>query len=229
MTDPSEQGEVIGSKYANPEIGRRNLETLVAATLEATLLNCNTQVKSVYHGAMDELSEEAYRAYRSLVYETPGFVEFFRTATPTSEIGELHVGSRPTYRKASDRVEDLRAMPWVFSWSLARIMLPGWFGFGAAVDVFLSRHGESGMDLLPGMYRHWSFFRTLLSNMDMVLFKSDVHIASRYTELMDDAELREEMFGRIRREMQRSIDHLLAITEQEELLESNPLLARVRY
>ena len=222
----TEQGEVIGSKYANPEIGRRNLETLVAATLEATLLDCHRRVESVYHEAMDELSEEAYRAYRLLVYETPGFINFFRTATPISEVGELHVGSRPSYRKASDCVEDLRAIPWVFSWSLARIMLPGWFGFGAAVDVFLSRHGESGLELLRKMYRHWPFFRTLLSNMDMVLFKSDVHIASRYAELMDDAELREEVFGCIRHEMQRSIDHLLAITEQKELLESNPPLAR---
>jgi phosphoenolpyruvate carboxylase len=222
----TEQGEVIGSKYANPEIGRRNLETLVAATLEATLLDCNAVVESVYHEAMDELSEEAYRAYRSLVYETPGFVDFFRTVTPISEIGELHVGSRPGYRKTSDRVEDLRAIPWVFSWSLTRIMLPGWFGFGAAVDLYLSRHGEPGLELLREMYRRWSFFRTLLSNMDMVLFKSDVHIASRYGELMADTRLREEVFGRIRREMQRSVEYLLAITEQKELLESNPLLAR---
>jgi phosphoenolpyruvate carboxylase len=222
----TEQGEVIGSKYANPEIGRRNLETLVAATLEATLLDCHTRVESVYLDAMDELSEEAYRAYRLLVYDTPGFVNFFRTATPISEIGELHVGSRPSYRKTSDRIEDLRAIPWVFSWSLARIMLPGWFGFGTAVDAFLERRGEPGMRLLREMYRRWSFFRTLLSNMDMVLFKSDVHIASRYAELMGDAELREDVFGRIREEMQRSIEHLLAVTEQTELLESNPLLAR---
>jgi len=132
----TEQGEVVASKYANPEIGRRNLETLVAATLEATLLSCNTPGEDIYHKAMDELSEEAYRAYRSLVYETPGFVDFFRTATPISEIAHLHVGSRPSYRKASDRIEDLRAIPWVFSWSLSRIMLPGWFGFGSAVDAF---------------------------------------------------------------------------------------------
>ncbi len=142
----TEQGEVIGSKYANPEIGRRNLETLVAATLEATLLDCHTRVESVYLDAMDELSEEAYRAYRLLVYDTPGFVNFFRTATPISEIGELHVGSRPSYRKPSDRIEDLRAIPWVFSWSLARIMLPGWFGFGTAVDAFLERRGEPRAD-----------------------------------------------------------------------------------
>jgi phosphoenolpyruvate carboxylase len=194
--------------------------------LEATLLGCNTRVEDVYQEAMEELSEEAYRAYRSLVYETPGFLAFFRTATPIGEIADLHVGSRPSYRKTSDRIEDLRAIPWVFSWSLARIMLPGWFGFGTAVDAFLERRGEPGMRLLREMYRRWSFFRTLLSNMDMVLFKSDVHIASRYAELMGDAELREDVFGRIREEMQRSIEHLLAVTEQTELLESNPLLAR---
>jgi len=222
----TEQGEVVASKYANPEIGRRNLETLVAATLEATLLKCNTPGEDIYHKAMDELSEEAYRAYRSLVYETPEFVDFFRTATPISEIAHLHVGSRPSYRKVSDRIEDLRAIPWVFSWSLSRIMLPGWFGFGSAVDAFFSRHGEPGMELLREMYRRWSFFRTLLSNMDMVLFKSDIHIASRYAELVSDSHLREDIFGRIRREMQRAIEHLLVITGQRELLESNPSLAR---
>ena len=222
----TEQGEVIASKYANPEIGRRNLETLVAATLEATLLNNNAHVEPVYHEAMDELSDDAYRAYRELVYETPGFVDFFRTATPISEIADLHVGSRPSYRKASERIEDLRAIPWVFSWSLARIMLPGWFGFGTAVDAFLSRRGERGMELLREMCRRWSFFRTLLSNMDMVLFKTDIHIASRYAELVSDNHLSEDVFGRIRREMQRTIAQLLAITGQKELLESNPSLAR---
>jgi phosphoenolpyruvate carboxylase len=114
----------------------------------------------------------------------------------------------------------------VFSWSPSRIMLPGWFGFGSAVDAFFSRHGEPGMELLREMYRGWSFFRTLLSNMDMVLFKSDIHIASRYAELVSDGHLREDVFGRIRREMQRAIEHLLVITGQKELLESNPSLAR---
>ena len=222
----TEQGEVIASKYANPEIGRRNLETLVAATLEATLLNYNAHVEPVYHEAMDELSDDAYRAYRELVYETPGFVDFFRAATPISEIADLHVGSRPSYRKASERIEDLRAIPWVFSWSLARIMLPGWFGFGTAVDAFLSRRGERGMELLREMCRRWSFFRALLSNMDMVLFKTDIHIASRYAELVSDSRLSEDVFGRIRREIQRTVAQLLAITGQKELLESNPSLAR---
>jgi phosphoenolpyruvate carboxylase len=143
----TEQGEVISSKYADPEIGRRNLETLAAATLEATLLERAAPAKEIYHDAMEELSEHAYRAYRALIYQTPGLVDFFRTATPIREIADLHVGSRPASRTASDRIEDLRAIPWVFSWSLARVMLPGWFGFGAAVEQFLASHSEPGMGL----------------------------------------------------------------------------------
>ena len=196
----TEQGEVIASKYADPEIGRRNLETLVAATLEATLLCSENEVEVGYQEAMNELSAEALRAYRALVYETPGFSDFFQTATPISEIADLHVGSRPASRSGSKRIEDLRAIPWVFSWSLARIMLPGWFGFGSAVDAFVLRRGAPGLELLREMYERWPFFTTLLSNMDMVLAKSDLHIASRYAELVGDVELRDGIFGRIRDE-----------------------------
>lgn len=222
----TEQGEVIASKYADPEIGRRNLETLVAATLEATLFCSENEVNASYQEVMDELSADAFRAYRALVYETPGFSDFFQTATPISEIADLHVGSRPASRSASRRIEDLRAIPWVFSWSLTRIMLPGWFGFGSAVDGFVTRRGEDGMSLLREMYERWPFFNTLLSNMDMVLAKSDIHIASRYAELVPDIELRESIFGRIRDEHQRSVSCLLTITRRTELLEGNPLLAR---
>jgi phosphoenolpyruvate carboxylase len=222
----TEQGEVIASKYADPEIGRRNLETLVAATLEATLLCSENEVEVGYQEAMNELSAEALRAYRALVYETPGFSDFFQTATPISEIADLHVGSRPTSRSGSKRIEDLRAIPWVFSWSLARIMLPGWFGFGAAVDAFVLRRSAPGLALLREMYAHWPFFNTLLSNMDMVLAKSDLHIASRYAELVGDVELRDGIFGRIRDEHERTVAHLLAITRQPVLLAANPLLAR---
>jgi phosphoenolpyruvate carboxylase len=222
----TEQGEVIASKYADPEIGRRNLETLVAATLEATLLCYENEVEVGYQEAMNELSAEALRAYRALVYETPGFSDFFQTATPISEIADLHVGSRPTSRSGSKRIEDLRAIPWVFSWSLARIMLPGWFGFGAAVDAFVLRRSAPGLELLREMYAHWPFFNTLLSNMDMVLAKSDLHIASRYAELVGDVELRDGIFGRIRDEHERTVAHLLAITRQPVLLAANPLLAR---
>ena len=222
----TEQGEVIASKYADAEIGRRNLETLVAATLEATLLGAEYQVKEIYQEAMEEMSEVAHAAYRRLVYDTPGFNAFFRIATPIAELADLHVGSRPVSRQSSDRIEDLRAIPWVFSWSLARMMLPGWFGFGAAADAFVARHGPAGLALLREMYKNWPFFRALLSNMDMVLAKSDLHIASRYADLVADAELKARIFDALRRELESSIGRLLAITEQKELLESNPLLAR---
>jgi len=224
----TEQGEVIASKYSQPDIGRRNLETLIAATLEATLLDhaAPRGDTALYQEVMEELSAEGFRAYRNLVYETPGFVSFFRTATPITEIADLNVGSRPASRRKSDRIEDLRAIPWVFSWSLARIMLPGWYGFGSAVEQVVRRRGEPGLAALQEMYRNWPFFETLLSNMDMLLAKSDIHIASRYAALVADEELRERIFGRIRDEMQRTIGHLLAITGQRELLESNPALAR---
>jgi phosphoenolpyruvate carboxylase len=224
----TEQGEVIASKYSDPDIGRRNLETLVAATLEATLLDRATARgdSGQYNEAMEELSADGFKAYRHLVYETPGFVSFFRTATPITEIADLHVGSRPAARRKSDRIEDLRAIPWVFSWSLARIMLPGWYGFGTAVEQFIARRGERGITTLQDMYRSWPFFQALLSNMDMVLAKADIHIASRYAALVADQELRDRIFGRIQAEMQRTANYLLAITGQRELLESNPMLAR---
>jgi phosphoenolpyruvate carboxylase len=223
----TEQGEVIASKYSDPEIGRRNLETLIAATLEASLLGGEEPDGTpVYHEVMDELSASAFCVYRKLVYETPGFVEFFRTATPIAEIADLHVGSRPASRGNSKRIEDLRAIPWVFSWSLARIMLPGWYGFGSAVDAFTARRGSTGLPMLKQMYADWPFFQVLLSNMDMLLAKSDLNIASRYAELVQDQHLRERIFGSIQAEMQRTVRALLAITGERELLAGNPTLAR---
>ena len=191
----TEQGEVIASKYSDPQIGRRNLERLVAATLEATLLASkdHSAERAGFYDAMNELSALAFSAYRSLVYETPGFVTFFRMATPIAEIADLHVGSRPASRKKSDRVEDLRAIPWVFSWSLSRMMLPGWYGFGSAIDAWVRRHDEQSVALLKEMNQTWPFFRTLLSNMDMVLSKSDISIGSRYAELVTDVELRDRI------------------------------------
>ncbi|HEX4986700.1 MAG TPA: phosphoenolpyruvate carboxylase [Burkholderiales bacterium] len=223
----TEQGEVIASKYSDPDIGRRNLETLLAATFEATLLESQHAAgEPVYLEVLDAMSAVACAAYRALVYETPGFVQFFRSATPIAEIADLNVGSRPASRRKSDRIEDLRAIPWVFSWSLARIMLPGWYGFGAAVEDLLQRRGDAGMELLRRMYREWPFFRTLLSNMDMLLAKSDINIASRYAELVPDEALRAGIFSRIRDEWHRTVRHLLAITGQKELLDANPALSR---
>ena len=223
----TEQGEVIASKYGNPEVGRRNLEVLAAATLEATLLDLENDVEPAegFYAAMERLSQLAFEAYRGLVYETPGFTQYFRAATPISEIATLNIGSRPASRTKSDRIEDLRAIPWVFSWAQCRLMLPGWYGFGSAVDAWL-KETPDGLELLRRMHRAWPFFRTLLSNMGMVLAKSDLAIASRYAELVDDVELRERIFGRIRDEMLLTRRHLLAIIERDDLLDDNPLLAR---
>jgi phosphoenolpyruvate carboxylase len=143
-----------------------------------------------------------------------------------SEIANLNIGSRPASRKKSTRIEDLRAIPWVFSWAQCRLMLPGWYGFGSAVTAWLATRGDDGMAMLQAMYREWPFFTTLLSNMDMVLAKSDIAIASRYAELVEDAALREPIFERLRTEWHDSIDALLRIMGQQALLEKNPLLVR---
>jgi phosphoenolpyruvate carboxylase len=223
----TEQGEVIASKYSNPELGRRNLETLAAATFEATLLRPEAAApRPEYLDLMERLSGDAFRAYRNLVYETEGFVRFFRESTVISEIANLNIGSRPASRKPSEKIEDLRAIPWVFSWAQMRLMLPGWYGFGSAVASWLEAEPETGMASLQAMYREWPFFQMLLSNMDMVLAKSDIGIASRYAELVSDAALRDSIFARLRAEWQASIEALLAIMGQNQLLEGNPLLAR---
>jgi phosphoenolpyruvate carboxylase len=223
----TEQGEIIASKYSNPEVGYRNLEILAAATLEATLLGeARDTVKRDYADAMDALSAEAFKAYRGLVYETPGFEEYFWASTVITEIATLNIGSRPASRTKTRRIEDLRAIPWVFSWAQCRLMLPGWFGFGSAVKSWRAAHGGDGLPLLQEMYRDWPFFRTLLSNMDMVLAKSSIAIASRYAELVTDVELRTRIFSRIRAEYDDTISALLAVTGQERLLQGNPLLER---
>ena len=221
----TEQGEVISTKYGNPDTGRRNLEVLLAATLEASLTDHENQIEPAqpFHAVMDDLSARAFNAYRGLIYETPGFTTYFRQSTVVSEIASLNIGSRPASRKASDRIEDLRAIPWVFSWAQCRLMLPGWYGFGSAVEGYLANNPD-GLATLRRMLKSWPFFRTLLSNMDMVLAKTDLAIASRYAELVADIELRERIFSRIKAEWELTRQHLLAIEEQDELLADNPML-----
>jgi phosphoenolpyruvate carboxylase len=225
----TEQGEVIASKYANPEIGLRNLETLVAATLEATLLHTTKAPPKAFLEAADELSEGSFKAFRALVYETPGFTDYFFSATPIREIAELNIGSRPASRKSTRRIEDLRAIPWGFSWGQCRVALPGWAGFGSAVQAFLGAPGDEHdkrLELLRKMYKQWPFFRTLLSNLDMVLAKSDLRIASRYVDLVDDKKLGKRIFGAIKAEWERTQAMLGQITGESERLQSNPSLAR---
>jgi phosphoenolpyruvate carboxylase len=223
----TEQGEIISSKYSNAEVGRNNLEILAAATLEASLLQPRQSAPSgEYLKAMEQLSALAFKAYRGLVYETEGFADYFWASTVITEISTLNIGSRPASRKKTREIEDLRAIPWVFSWAQCRLMLPGWYGFGSAVETWIAEHPDKGMPFLGELYREWPFFRTLLSNMDMVLAKSSIAIASRYAELVPDTKLRENIFGQIRREWHTSIETLLDIMDQERLLQGNPLLER---
>jgi phosphoenolpyruvate carboxylase len=225
----TEQGEVIASKYANPDIGRRNLETLVAATLEATLLHTTKTPPKAFLEAADALSQASFAAFRKLVYETPGFTDYFFSATPIREIAELNIGSRPASRKSTRRIEDLRAIPWGFSWGQCRVALPGWAGFGSGVEAFLGDEPEEHarrLELLRRMYRQWPFFRTLLSNLDMVLAKSDLRIAARYVDLVDDRKLGKRIFAAIKAEWERTQAMLGEITGEASRLQSNPSLAR---
>lgn len=226
----TEQGEVIGSKYANPEIGRRNLETLVAATLEATLLQPTKTAPRHFLDTAAQLSQDSMDAYRHLVYETAGFNDYFFGATPIREIAELNIGSRPASRKANQKIEDLRAIPWGFSWGQCRLTLPGWYGFGSAVEKFLDRptdkEQKAALALLQKMVKQWPFFKTLLSNMDMVLAKSDLALASRYSELVSDAKLRKRIFKAIEAEWHKTAEAMSLLTGEKHRLANNPALAR---
>ncbi|HXZ92236.1 MAG TPA: phosphoenolpyruvate carboxylase [Burkholderiales bacterium] len=223
----TEQGEVIASKYADPESGRRNLETLAAATLEASLgaRARSDAERERYAKVMEQLAASAFRAYRALVKDTPRFLDYFRASTPIAEIADLNIGSRPAARRHSARLEDLRAIPWVFSWTQCRLMLPGWYGVGSAVEQWLAQPGAQ-LEELRAMHAHWPFFSSVLSNLDMVLAKTDLAIASRYAELVPDEALRKRVFGDISAEWHRTRRALAAITGRDELLADNPTLAR---
>lgn len=231
----TEQGEIISSKFSHAQIGRRNLELLVAATLEASLMPhpqdpAHNARLAQFEAVMAQLSQRAYKAYRNLVYETPGFTAYFFAATPIAEIAQLNIGSRPASRKANQRIEDLRAIPWGFSWGQCRLLLPGWYGFGSAVTGWLDEAaGEernARLSLLQDMAKHWPFFATLLSNMEMVLAKTDLGVASRYAELVPDETLRNTIFTRICAEHACTSARLSEITGSEERLVNNPQLAR---
>lgn len=215
----TEQGEVVSSKYGDPDIGRASLETIVAAALLAELEPRADAADSDNGTALlAALSQTAFDHYRALVYGTPAFEVYFRQATPLLEIADLKIGSRPASRSTSPRIEDLRAIPWVFSWSQARVMLPGWYGFGAAADAV-------GTGALKSLCAASPFFRAMLANTEMVLAKSSLDIARRYAGLVEDRTLAEQAFGAITQEWHRTHDALLAITGQSALLERDPRLA----
>ncbi len=216
----TEQGEVIAAKYGTAESASANLEAIASATLMASLEADRVAAtdRPRFAAAMDALSQAAFRAYRGLVYETDGFATVFRQMTPLREIAELKIGSRPASRTNSDRIEDLRAIPWVFSWAQARVMLPGWYGVGHAL------HSFTDTVLLREMVEGWPFLRATLDNLEMVLSKSDMNIAARYAGLVQDRTLSQSIFGRIRDGWSQTHDALLSVTGQSRLLEKHPAL-----
>ncbi|MDP3738939.1 MAG: phosphoenolpyruvate carboxylase [Hyphomonadaceae bacterium] len=217
----TEQGEVVANKYGDPDLTRQSLETLTAGVVLASLSQQQGANATAQQGeAMDKLSQAAFRAYRALIYETPGFVDYFFAATPITEIADLNIGSRPAMRQTKRSIEGLRAIPWVFSWAQSRAMVPGWFGFGSAVKT-------AGVDisLLKELHETWPFFHSAMGNMEMVMVKSDLSIAGRYAGLVEDKALAAKVFGVISSEWKLTHDTLLEITGQSELLEKNPDLA----
>ncbi len=216
----TEQGEVIAAKYGTRESAATNLEAIAAATLLASLEPERLSMRDYerFSGAMDQLSDTAFATYRDLVYGTDSFRTFFRQMTPIAEISGLKIGSRPASRTKSDRIEDLRAIPWVFSWAQARVMLPGWYGVGTAIAAFEDK------GLLKEMAIGWPFFAAMLANMEQVIAKADMGIAARYAALVEDQTMGASIFGRISDGWHRSRDGLLLVTGQAHLLAANPAL-----
>ena len=220
----TEQGEVIAARYASHDMARRNLEALVSAAAEATIAPGGAAADPAFVTAMDELADTSLQAYRELVYGDPDFVGVFRALTPIGEISMLNIGSRPASRTASNRIEDLRAIPWVFSWSQCRVMPPGWYGAGSAFQAWAG-DDPARVDELRRMHRTWPVFRTTISNMGMVLAKSDMAIAQRYGDLVADSAAGERVLAAIADEHARSVHWVQEITEAP-LLGDNPTLAR---
>ncbi|GAB11030.1 phosphoenolpyruvate carboxylase [Gordonia araii NBRC 100433] len=229
----TEQGEIIAAKYAEPVSAHRNLETILAATIESSLLDVEglgDESERAY-AILDDLAARGRRAYSELVHETDGFVEYFTTSTPLSEIGELNIGSRPASRKQTQQISDLRAIPWVLSWSQSRVMLPGWYGTGSAFAEWIGDDDGSAERLatLRDYNDRWPFFASVMSNMAQVLAKSDMGVAHRYSQLVPDEQLRERVFGKIVAEHELTIAMHAAITGNDDLLADNPALKRSVY
>lgn len=224
----TEQGEVLAARYSNPLIARRHLEQLTAAVLRAALLPSHQpppDQQTRWEAIMDELADRSLRAYRSLVYEDPDFPSYFAQATPIGEITRLKVGSRPAARGQPDRVEHLRAIPWVFSWTQTRANLPGWYGLGSALDGF-ARASPSALAELRAMYAGWPFFRSVVDNAQISLGTADLEVAQLYAELVADEPVRERVFRRIREEFDLTVQRVLEVTGQRELLDNSPVLQR---
>ncbi|QGS35569.1 phosphoenolpyruvate carboxylase [Corynebacterium xerosis] len=224
----TEQGEIISAKYGHPVTARRNLEALVAATIESTLLDLeDLDDQGRAYDVMSEISELSRDAYAALMHDDPGFIEFFETSTPVGEIGSLNIGSRPSSRKQTTSISDLRAIPWVLAWSQQRSMVPGWFGVGTALKEWVGEDPDgSRLAELRELNQSWPFFNSVLSNMAQVMSKSDLHLAKLYADLVSDREVADRIFSRIREEYELTLEMFLKVTGYSTLLEDNPLLAR---
>jgi phosphoenolpyruvate carboxylase len=224
----TEQGEVISLKYANLEIAERNMEQLVTSVLDTLLLAPKHTPHQSEAAAWEEHAQEIASAsrefYRNLVYETPGFIEFFRQATPIDLIESLRLGSRPSRRSNTRDINQLRAIPWVFAWTQSRHFIPAWYGLGHGLESFLGGHAPDGLDVLRQMYRHWPFFAVIIDNAEASLAKTDLYIARRYEALCRPASLRKQISSRIEEEYQRTVRCVLEITESTQLLERQPVL-----
>jgi phosphoenolpyruvate carboxylase len=220
----TEQGEVIADRYGRPGIAARHLEQVLNAVL-LTSFPAQDQLSTAWDWAMERMAESACRHYRSLVYETPNFVKYFEQATPFAEISQLKIASRPAFRSGAREIDELRAIPWVFSWMQSRHTLPGWYGLGSAIGDFLVDHGGE-IAQLQEMYDRWPFWRTLIDNTQMILAKADLTIAGLYADLVDDSEVGQSIFQRIETEYQTTVDFVCKITRQERLLDNAPVLQR---
>jgi phosphoenolpyruvate carboxylase len=216
----TEQGEVLTAKYAVPEIAHRELELAASATL-ATARRPEHDWKGVFEQVVQEMAQDSAELYRSLVHEDRDFIAFFEATTPVGEISRLRLGSRPAKRSQTAGIDDLRAIPWVFSWTQARMVLPAWLGLGTALERAREHHG---LDLLRQMATQWPFFTTLLSNAEMWCAKADLGIARRYAELWDDVPARERIWERLATELERTIAELIAIRGGTRLLDGEPVL-----
>ena len=223
----TEQGEIIAAKYGNKDAAYYNLETLFSAVIErmnADMVNIDIRDIPEIKEMMDEIVEDSYKTYRKLVFEDPNFYNYFFEATPIKEVSSLNIGSRPASRKKITDIGGLRAIPWVFSWSQSRIMLPGWYGVGTAFSNFINK--ESGnIDKLRTMYKDWPFFTSLLSNVDMVMSKSDMEIAKEYANLCKDDKTK-EVYDKILKEWKLTKQVVLDISEHKEFLEDNTYLTK---
>jgi phosphoenolpyruvate carboxylase len=228
----SEQGEVLNFKYADEVLAERNLELMIAASVDA-LARPNARdpkghftgvLKPEWEAALDELSSISHEFYRKHILEDPDVVTYFEQSTPVGELEQAKIGSRPSRRKASPNLADLRAIPWVFGWTQSRLLVPAWFGVGFALQQFLERPGS--LELLRKMAREFPLFIDLLRNVEMALGKVDLATAKLYSSLVEDTGLRERIYDRFDAEFHRSVRAVLAVTEQSELLQDNQVLAR---